>query len=94
MMNNKYSFLSQDMGYITMRQNVIVNKMIPYRRDVDHRLVQFLRELYYTKINNIKPCVPIYMKYGIKREDYDQILYYIKKYNIKPFLYDCQDYNN
>lgn len=85
-----YSYLSDDGGYLTMYQNKQIDGLIPFTKDIDHRLVHFLRTLHYYRTNNITPCIPLYMEYQIKREDWDQIVRYIKKYKIKPFMKDCK----
>ena len=51
--------------------------------------------LHYTisEIYKIKSCIPLYMKYHIKREDWDQIGIYVKKYKLSIF-YKCNWYKS
>lgn len=80
-----YSYVDQDNGYLTMYQNKFIEQQIPYVDDVEPRIIQFLRTLYYYKKNAITPCIPLYMEYQIKRDDWIRIVYYIEKYNITAF---------
>lgn len=84
-MDRHYSYVNEDDAYLTMYQNKVIDGLLPYVPDVEHRLVQFLRTLYYYKTNAITPCIPLYMEYGIKKRDWDEISRYIKRYNIKAF---------
>ena len=93
-MANHYSYLDNDDGYLTMYQNKVIDGFIPYVPDVEPRLIQFLRSLYYHKINGIKPCVPLYMEYMIKAEDWDEIVRYIRKYRIRAFSQLLKRYGN
>ena len=84
----QYSYIGEDYGYTTMYDNKLIDCLIPYVHDVEPRIVQFLRILYYYKIMGVtvpKPCIPLYMEYQIKKEDWTTISYYIKKYNITVF---------
>jgi len=87
-LNSSFSFIRNDPGYEIMRHNWKIDKAVPYKDDIDPRLVRFLRDLLYHKISRIKPCVPLYMKYQVKKEDWDQIVHYIKKYRVSAF-YKC-----
>ena len=83
--NNNFSYIYEDIGYPVAKTNYWISLQLPYKPDVEPRLIQFLRTLVYYKIYGIKPCVPIYMEYMIKKEDWIQISRYIRKYNICIF---------
>lgn len=85
-LNMNYSFINEDFGYIVKARNMYIDHLIPYKEDIQPRLVRFLRSLYYYRSHNIRPCVPLYMQYSIKAEDWDDIVRYIKKYRIGLFL--------
>jgi hypothetical protein len=80
-----YSYLREDDGYYIYNDAKIMHYILPLVHDVEPRIIYFLRTLYYHKKYNIKHCVPLYMQFMIKKEDWDVIVYYIKKYNIKVF---------
>lgn len=84
-MNNQYSFITHDKGYNIMRDNWSIDLSIPFKNDIDPRLVRFLRDLIYHKIYKISSCIPLYMKYHVKKEDWNQIANYVKKYNLSIF---------
>jgi hypothetical protein len=84
-MNTQYSFIRYDNGYDIMRDNWSIDLSIPFKDDIDPRLVRFLRDLIYHKIYKITSSVPIYMKYHIKKEDWDHIVRYVKKYQLSIF---------
>jgi len=114
--NDIYSFLIEDIGYVTNGEASWIYHEIPYQQDIEARLVRFLRHLYYYKIKYWKAgfcsgkqlyspnkpcidatnyiskscfpkelCIPLYMQYQIKKEDWNKIIWYIKKYNIRLF---------
>lgn len=82
---NIYGYINQDRGYRTMYENKTVDRLLPYVPNIEPRIIQFLRTLYYYKQNAITPCIPLYMEYQINNEDWDVIVFYIKKYKIKAF---------
>ena len=59
MLNSQFSYLYDDDGYKIMGQNKYIDRIIPYKSDIDPRIIMFLRDLYYHKISNIIPCVPL-----------------------------------
>lgn len=85
-LNTNYGYINEDTGYLAMKSNRWISSNIPYKPDVEPRLVQFLRTLTYYRLYRIKPCVPIYMEYMIKKEDWVEIMRYIKKYDIRLFM--------
>lgn len=85
MSNTNYSYITHDIGYNIMHDNIDINRLIPLKADVEPRIIYFLRTLYYHKKYRIKPCVPIYMQFHVKTEDWDEILRYVYKYNIRVF---------
>ena len=84
-MDNNFSFISKDIGYKIMKGSRHINVEIPFKPDIDPRLIRFLRELTQHKLYKTNPCVPLYMQYHIKKEDWDEIVRYIKKYKITAF---------
>ena len=87
-MNNNFSFINNDIGYKIIRGNRRIDIEIPFKYDVEPRLIRFLRQLINHRIYKITPCVPLYMQFHIKKEDWDEIVRYIKKYNITVFNKD------
>jgi hypothetical protein len=83
-LHNQYSFINQDLGYQIIQQNNDIDRMFPYKPDIDPRLVRYLRSLYFFIQNNIMPCVPLDMEYSIKKDDVPCMVNYLKKYQI-PF---------
>jgi hypothetical protein len=71
-----------------MNNNWKIDQAVPYKDDIEPRLVRFLRDLLYHKVSKIKSCIPLYMKYQIKKEDWGKIGAYIKKYKVSAF-YKC-----
>lgn len=65
-----------------MNWNQIVDLKFPYKKDIDPRLIRFLRQSYSNKINDVKPCVPIQVEYSITKNDIIDIQKYLHKYNI------------
>ena len=87
-MNNNFSFINKDIGYKIIKSARDINNEIPFKFDIEPRLIRFLRELTQYKLYKITPCVPLYMQYSIKKEDWDEIIRYIKKYKITAFNKD------
>lgn len=80
-----YSYINNDIGYKIMHDNININKLIPFKADIEPRIIQFLRTLYYYKKYNIKPCVPLYMQFHVKKEDWTEIRRYVVKYKVIVF---------
>ncbi len=83
--NDGYNYLKEEKEYRIMKDNWRIDIAIPYKNDIDPRLVRFLRDLMYHKIYKLKSCVPLYMKYHVKKEDWDEITNYVKKYKLTIF---------
>lgn len=77
-----FSNLKEDLGYVVIRQNIDIDKKFPFKSDVDPRLVRYLRSLYFYKINDLTPCVPLEMEFYINKIDYIKIIRYLRKYNL------------
>lgn len=92
-MNNKtysnFSYIKDDHGYHEMNYAKYISYLIPFKPDIEPRLIYFLRSLFYQKVFHKKfrmnDCIPIYMKYHIKLEDWNEISRYVNKYRIKVF---------
>jgi hypothetical protein len=78
-----YSYINTDNGYQFMYNNKTIEQLLPYVPDVEPRVVDFLRTLYFYKKEGVTPCIPLYMEYQIKKEDWTAIVYYYDRYNIK-----------
>lgn len=84
-LNNTYGFIHDDKGYNIIEDNDCIDKFLPYKPDIEPRLVRFLRTLHYYRTHGITTCIPVYMEFQIKKEDWDKIKYYLLKYNITIF---------
>jgi len=80
---NNYSFINQDIGYKILPEFELIYQIIPYKPDIDPRLIQFLRELYFFKQHKFMPCVPLDIQYSINKNDWICISHYLDKYKIK-----------
>jgi hypothetical protein len=77
-----YSFIEDDIGYKILLENKMIDQKIPYKHDIDPRLVNFLRTYYYQKINKIKKCTPLSTEFSISPTDIYIINKYLKKYSV------------
>lgn len=77
-----YSYIRDDVGYKVLDVMHIINRKIPYKKDIEPRLINYLRMHYFYKINNIKPCVPLIIEFWIRQDDINCINNYLHKYNI------------
>jgi len=84
-LSDSFSYIGEDKGYLVMKHNWRIDVLVPFKNGIDPRLIRFLRDLLYHKMYNIQSCVPLYMKYHVKKEDWEQIANYIKKYKISVF---------
>lgn len=78
-----YSFIKNDVGYRVYKENKRVDLLIPYKPDIDSRLVRFLRAIHYFKRYGIGPCMPLDIEYSINNCDWIAINRYIRKYNVQ-----------
>lgn len=76
------SSIKEDQGYKVMNAYKCIRYKFPFTRDIEPRLISYLREYYFNKINNIKPCVPLSMVYSIRECDIATINNYIRKHKI------------
>lgn len=79
----EFSFIKDDVGYRVYNENLTIDRKIPYKEDIQPRLVRFLRALYYFKKYKMMPCTPLDMEYSINNCDWIAINRYIRKYNIQ-----------
>jgi len=80
--NDNYSSIRQDPGYKVMKSYKCISHKFPYTRDIHPRLVSYLREYYFNKINGIHPCVPLSSVYSIRECDIASINNYLKRHRI------------
>lgn len=80
--NNNFSSIKEDQGYKVMKSYKCISAKFPYTRDIEPRLVSYLRDYYFNKINGIKPCVPLSTVYSIRECDIGTINNYLRKYKI------------
>lgn len=80
--NTNFGSIKEDGGYKVMKSYQGIRNKFPFTRDIEPRLISYLREYYYNKINNIHPCVPLTMIYSIRECDINSINNYIRKYRI------------
>ena len=81
-----FSYINQDLGYKAMPVNQFINGKFPYKRDIEPRLVRFIREFYLFKLLDKRPSFPLEMKYWIRYDDVPCIRAYLKKLNTKHFV--------
>lgn len=79
---NNFSYVKDDVGYKILGINHIINKKIPYKEDIEPRLINYLRMHYFYKIKAINPCIPLVIEYWIRQNDIVCINNYLRKYNI------------
>lgn len=82
MNHSNYSYIDNDIGYDMIKINKLVNLKFPYKRDIEPRLVDFMRIHYTYKIIGTEPCVPLIMQYWIREHDIYNINNYLHKYGI------------
>ena len=78
-----YSFVKKDPGYERMKLGWYIKQKFPYKYDIEPRLVRYLRDYYFYKTMNMRPCVPLVVQYWIRINDIICINKYLLKYNIK-----------
>lgn len=81
-MDRGFSSIHEDIGYTVMDENSAIDKKFPYKKDIDPRLIRFMRTSYYYKVNNIVPCIPMELEFRLRKKDWKQIYRYIKKYDV------------
>jgi len=74
---NSYSFIRNDQGYDMMKLGRYITNKFPYKPDIEHRLVRFVRSYFFYKLTGIKPCVPLVVDYWIRTNDLICISNYI-----------------
>ena len=82
-----FSYINDDMGYRSYKLQYYIYNALPYKKDVDPRLVRFLRDLVFHQLIGAKPCPPLYSRYQITRKDWLLISRYIRKYKLLIFNY-------
>jgi len=80
--NNSFSPIKEDAGYKVMKSYKCITHKFPYTKDIQPRLVSYLRDHYFNKINGIYPCVPLSMVYSIRECDIASINIYLRKHRI------------
>jgi len=80
---NNFSYIKDDIGYKMFNVNNLINKKIPYKKDIEPRLINYLRTYYFYKIKHITPCIPLVIEFWIRQDDINCINNYLHKYTIK-----------
>jgi hypothetical protein len=82
---SQYANLNEDVGYRVKRENNMIHILIPYEQDIEPRLVNYLRSLYFYTKYGITHCMPLELMFYIRRPDWNKIHRYLKKHRIRTF---------